>query len=104
MRFVLHALVVTALLRAPRLLAVEPSAFDQYMLELINRARLDPEGEAARHGIDLNEGPPYREISSEPRQPLTFHLKANDAALANAAFSALLGTQLTLRPILSWTR
>ena len=27
-----------------------------------------------------------------------------DAALANAAFSALLGTQLTLRPILSWTR
>jgi len=27
---------------------------EQYMLELINRARLDPVGEAARNGIDLN--------------------------------------------------
>ena len=32
------------------------SAADQYMLELMNRARLDPAGEAARYGIDLNQG------------------------------------------------
>lgn len=31
------------------------SAAEQFMLELINRARLDPLGEAARHGIDLNQ-------------------------------------------------
>lgn len=31
-----------------------PSATEQYLLELINRARLDPAAEAARIGIDLN--------------------------------------------------
>ena len=29
--------------------------YEQLMLELVNRARLDPEGEAERYGIDLNE-------------------------------------------------
>ena len=32
------------------------TAAEQYMIELINRARLDPLGEAARYGIDLNHG------------------------------------------------
>ena len=32
------------------------TAREQYMLELINRARLDPKGEASRYGISLNEG------------------------------------------------
>jgi Ca2+-binding RTX toxin-like protein len=32
------------------------SAAEQYLYELINRARLDPLGEAARYGIDLNDG------------------------------------------------
>lgn len=32
------------------------SAAEQYMMELINRARLDPVGEAARQGISLNQG------------------------------------------------
>lgn len=31
------------------------TAAEQYMLELINRARLDPLGEAARYGINLND-------------------------------------------------
>lgn len=31
------------------------TAAEQFMLELVNRARLDPLGEAARHGIDLNQ-------------------------------------------------
>ncbi|NDW54604.1 CAP domain-containing protein [Aliiroseovarius sp. PrR006] len=30
--------------------------YEQYLLELINRARLDPLAEAGRYGIDLNEG------------------------------------------------
>lgn len=32
------------------------TAAEQYMIELINRARLDPLGEAARYGINLNQG------------------------------------------------
>ena len=32
------------------------TALEQMLLELINRARLDPAAEAARFGIDLNEG------------------------------------------------
>ena len=31
---------------------------EQLMLELINRARMDPNAEAARYGIALNEGKP----------------------------------------------
>ena len=34
----------------------EPTALDQYLIELINRARMDPTAEAARLGIDLNQG------------------------------------------------
>jgi serralysin len=32
------------------------NAYEQYMLELINRARLDPDAEAQRYGIGLNDG------------------------------------------------
>ncbi len=49
-----------------------PSDYDQYMLELINRARLDPAGEAARYGISLNEGLSSGTISFDPKQPLAF--------------------------------
>lgn len=34
----------------------EPTALEQYVLELVNRARADPAAEAARLGIDLNQG------------------------------------------------
>ena len=34
----------------------EPTALDQYLIELINRARMDPADEAARLGIELNQG------------------------------------------------
>jgi len=47
-----------------------PSDYEQYLLELINRARADPAGEAARYGIDLNEGLEPGTISSDPKQPL----------------------------------
>jgi Ca2+-binding RTX toxin-like protein len=40
------------------------------MLELINRARMDPRGEAKRYGIDLNEGSPSPAISTAPKQVL----------------------------------
>ena len=45
------------------------TAADQYILELVNRARLDPAGEAARLGIDLNEGLAAGTISATPKDP-----------------------------------
>ncbi len=43
------------------------------MLELVNRARANPRAEAARLGLDLNEGLPPNTISPEPKPPLAFH-------------------------------
>ena len=57
------------------------SATEQLVLELINRARLDPLAEALRFGIALNEGvPPGDTISSAAKQPLAM----NDQLLAAA--------------------
>ena len=56
------------------------AAPEQLLLEMINRARLDPAGEAARLGIDLNEGLAAGTISLDPKQPL-----AGNNLLAQAA-------------------
>ncbi|MGL4397030.1 MAG: M10 family metallopeptidase C-terminal domain-containing protein [Hyphomicrobium sp.] len=48
----------------------ELTVFDQLMLELINRARLDPRAEAVRQGIDLNNGLSPGTISTAAKQPL----------------------------------
>ncbi|MEO7223261.1 MAG: CAP domain-containing protein [Devosia sp.] len=45
------------------------TAREQLMLELINRARMDPAAEAARYGIDINEGASPA-INSTPKQVL----------------------------------
>jgi serralysin len=63
---------------------VQPSASEQYMLELINRARLNPLGEATLFGIDLNLGLPANTISSNSKQPLAFNLLLIDAARAHS--------------------
>ena len=50
------------------------TALEQMLLELINRARLDPAAEAARFGIDLNEGVPSNQtISPVSKQPLAMN-------------------------------
>ncbi|WP_347312612.1 calcium-binding protein [Defluviimonas sp. SAOS-178_SWC] len=46
------------------------SAQEQYMLELVNRARLDPDAEAARQGIGLNDGLTAGTISSTAKEVL----------------------------------
>lgn len=46
------------------------SATEQYLLELINRARLDPLAEAERYGLSLNDGLPAGSIGDEPLQVL----------------------------------
>lgn len=54
---------------------------EQLMLELINRARMDPDGEAKRMGIKLNEGVPNGEkISAAPKQVLAGNDDLIDAA------------------------
>jgi serralysin len=49
------------------------SIFEQYLLELINRARMDPVGEAARQGVSLNQGLAAGTISSAPKQVLAMN-------------------------------
>lgn len=51
----------------------EPTAYEQLLLELINRARADPAAEAARFGIGLNEGLSRGGISAAAKQPLAFN-------------------------------
>lgn len=56
------------------------SAQEQYFLELVNKARLDPLAAAARLGIDLNEGLTPGRITGAAKQVL-----APNAALQSAA-------------------
>src|ERR1700712_1025578 len=50
------------------------TAVEQMILELVNRARLDPATEAARYGIALNEGVPANEtISTDSKQRLAMN-------------------------------
>ena len=57
------------------------SAGEQLILEDINSSRLDPNGEAAKFGIDLNEGVPGgRQISADPKQVLAPSDKLSGAA------------------------
>jgi len=60
--------------------AVAPTDWEQYMLELVNRARANPAAEAARHGIDLNEGLAPGTLSTAARQPLALNPFIIDAA------------------------
>lgn len=58
----------------------QPNAQEQYMLELINRARQNPLAEASLYGIDLNQGLSSGRISSNSKQPLAFNLKLIDSS------------------------
>lgn len=66
------------------LASVPPTAYEQYMIELINRARLDPAAEAARQGIALNEGLAAGTISTTAKQALVSNYNLNDAARTHA--------------------
>lgn len=57
-----------------------PTAHEQYVLEMVNRARLDPLAEAARYGIDLNAGLAPGTLDGAARQPLAFNPLLIDAA------------------------
>jgi hypothetical protein len=53
---------------------------EQLFLELMNAARLDPEGEAARQGIALEAGLAPGAISGDPVQPLAPNARLQQAA------------------------
>lgn len=55
----------------------DATAREQLMLELVNRARLDPLGEARRFGIDLNQGLAPGTIQATPKQVLAFNTSLN---------------------------
>jgi Ca2+-binding RTX toxin-like protein len=62
---------------------------EQLMLELVNRARMDPLGEAARYGLaDLNQGLPAGTISSAPKQVLAYNPLLFNAAEGHNAWLA----------------
>lgn len=51
----------------------DPVAAEQYMLQLVNRARSNPTAEATNDLIDLNEGLAPGTISAVPKPPLAFN-------------------------------
>ena len=58
-----------------------PTNNDQLMLELINRARANPEAEATRLGLsDVNEGLSAGTISTDSKQPLAWNQALIDTA------------------------
>ncbi len=65
---------------------MEPTAQEQLMLELVNRARLDPAGEAKMFGIDLNKGLGKGTIKATPKQPLAMNMDLLEAARAHSAW------------------
>lgn len=58
----------------------QPTVHEVLVLELVNRARFDPEAEADRYDIDLNEGINGDPISSARKPPLAFNLELIEAA------------------------
>jgi serralysin len=77
------------------LAAVDPTAFETYMVELINRARANPAAEATRFNgyVDPNnnrfngsidEGLSPGTIANTPRQPLAINWNLNDSARSHA--------------------
>lgn len=58
----------------------QPTAQEVLVVELINRARANPEAEATRYGIGLNDGITGGAITSTPKPPLAHNLFLIDSA------------------------
>jgi uncharacterized protein YkwD len=80
-------------LESRRLLAaVQPSAVEQYVIELINRARANPQAEANRFGVALNEGLAPGTITTTPKQPVAPNPYITDAARKHSQWMILTDT------------
>jgi serralysin len=62
------------------------NANEQYLLELINRGRLDPAAEAARYGVSLNAGLAAGTIDTSAKQVLASSSQLEQAATAHSAW------------------
>lgn len=62
------------------------SAAEQYLLELINRARLDPLAEAERYGVGLNEGLAAGKIGTDPLQVLAQNTSLSSSSEGHSAW------------------
>lgn len=60
------------------------SAAEQYLIELINRARLDPLAEATRLNISLNQGLAANTLGSQVRQVLSPNVQLENAAIGHS--------------------
>lgn len=63
----------------------DPTPAEQAHLEAVNRARANPEAEAARLGIELNEGLAPGTLDGSPVQPLVYNAQLASAAYFHAA-------------------
>ena len=66
------------------LAAVNLADEEQLILELINRARANPEAEATRLGISLNASLPAGTISAVPKQPLAPNQQLQNASVGHS--------------------
>lgn len=64
----------------------QPSAYEQYLLELVKAARANPTATAASLGIGLNDGLPAGTISGAPEAPLAFNPALISAAQQHSAW------------------
>jgi serralysin len=62
------------------------NAIEQYLLELINRGRLDPAAEAARYGVALNAGLAAGTIDTSAKEVLAPSRALEDAASAHSSW------------------
>jgi len=69
----------------------DPTAGEQYLLELVNTARANPSAEAMRLGIGLNDGLDPGTITTNAKAPLAFHPKLLAAARAHSDWMLLTG-------------
>lgn len=60
------------------------TAYEQLMVELLNRARLDPTAEAARLGIELNSGLTTTQIAARSYQPLAVNEQLRQASVTHS--------------------
>ncbi len=61
-----------------------PTAQEQYMLELVNRARANPNAEAARQGIALNQGLANGTLNGSAKQALVFNFNLIDSSRSHS--------------------
>jgi serralysin len=61
-------------------MTIQPTVYEQYLLELINWARANPAAQAAKLGITLNQSLAAGTISDAAKQPLVFNAELIAAA------------------------